>query len=364
MMEMELTLRDEGFTYIKTSFMVLLEMGHPSIEELQQNYYGIINIVRLEGQAQFIQLLKEEYPNYRFEERIIEYFDEVRILKFFDNQIYFHWFKDRILSSEVGRLVLFEEGHFELVENNGHYLMGIQRYYYAHAVGQVPKRFEVPPEFVESWIEFGIDAVKSFVKNKKSEFWTYKQIWIVELKADMLNKVLNSMNFDGSDFYLLCNFVPADSSEEALTKIDEWLKADYMSLGRIYNAELFDASKKYAFIKYFGDENQSAQMAYQKQVITSLAIPPYSIYSILITPNEKLVSIWLCDEAFWSDYDLKIELCEFFISKEACFNRLKELEIVQQMDFEEFNLLENKDDVPTHYRILQEGNNRFESFQC
>lgn len=353
---------EKGFIYIKTPFMTLLECGHPSIEDLQTRYYFIIDVIRLNTKEELILLLKREYAYCKFDERFIDYINESRIIKANGTELLFLIVEQKIFSASDGKLVLLDEGEYEIINTGNNYCLGLQRYRFADYFGETIKKIPLSSVQLDQWQSLGKSVVDDYVKQQRLQHWEHKPIWVVIIKAKV-ESGLCSIAMDGSDFYIYYSCVPADSPEEVATKITQYLEADFLSATQIYEVKPF-VEKDYADETESGIEIiQAAKMAYERQKIYTYAVTPYFMTSFLITPYETIISKWHCDSDYWSKRVDKMELCEFFPDKKLCFTRLLELEKLSSFDLEAFNSLYDLEEEPAHYRITSEHNSRFEKIQ-
>lgn len=353
-----------GFTFIKTPFMTLLHGGYAPIEELQSCYQPILDVIYLDGIQTLIQFLKNQFPDVGFDEHFVDYLDlEVpRLLKVHNNQLSFMLIEQKIFSSADGVLIILDEDEYELVKQGDDYCLGFQRYYFADYYGEEIKKIPITAMQVNQWQSIGKVAVDEFVKQQRSQLWVYEPIWIVVVKAKVESAACG-IAMDGSDFYIYYSCVPADSREQAIEKLTQYLESDFVSASQIYEAKLFVESDYPAKTESSIGITESANTAFNRQKIWSYSFTPYYMISFLITPQATIISKWHCDYDYWSKRVESIELNEFFPDKDLCFKRLLELQKVSTDDWNEFNALSDKEDWPVHYLVNLDAKTRFEKLQ-
>lgn len=353
----------QGFTYIKTPFMDLLEMGKPATDYLQSRYGLILEQQFCENKQVLIDLLQSRFPNLEINERLIDYIDEPRLLLSDERYLIFSLVEKTIFPDIDATLILLKLGEFELMQQGEQYWLGFKRYPYAELDGYETKTQIVTAEQVNQWQVLGLEAVKDYVQALRFSSWRYQPIWLIVCKAK-LESAFFELAIDGSDFYVFYACIPADSSEEAEQKLHQYFSENYLSAETIYETKLFKPEEFNQDDEFSKEIIEQAERAYLTQKSLNYLLPPAGMTSFLITPYATIISKWHCDYAFWSKRTKEIELCEFFPDANFCFNRLIELNKLTQSDFDEFMKLDDGEGLkPIHYRLLPEGSKRFEKIQ-
>ncbi len=353
----------QGFTYIKTSFMDLLEPGQPSQDYLQSRYGLILEQQFCENNQTLLDLLQVRFPDIEVSERFIDYIDEPRLLLTDGRNLIFSLVERTIFQDIDAKLILLKLGEFELIQQGEQFRLGFKRYCYAEIDGYENKTQIVTAEQVKQWQVQGLQAVKDYVQSLRLSSWRYQPIWLAVCKAKLESACFN-MAIDGSDFYVFYSCIPADSSEEAEQKLIQHLDENYLSADPLYSIRPFIKDEFKQQSDFSIDLLDSFSNAYLKQQIHSFISPPYGMTSFLIAPCATIISKWHCDNEFWSKRTKEIERCEFFPNANLCFERLVELNKLTQADYDEFIHLDDGEGLePIHYRLLPEGNKRFEKIQ-
>lgn len=342
--------------------MELLEPGQLTTGYLQARYGLILEQQFLENKQSLIDLLKSRFPCVEVNERFLDYVQEPRLLLVDKMHLVFELAKQSIFPNDT-QLILLDPAQYEIIQQSGVYLLGLQRYYSADFHGEEIKKIELKKEQIEEWQKKGKQAVDEFVQELRFSLWSYNPVWLVVCKAK-LESAACSIAMDGSDFYVNYACVPAASKEEARQKLIVYLEEDYLSAETIYKIKLFNPEEFISQDEFSIDMLERYDRAYITQKIHSFSLSPGCMTSFLITPCATIISKWHCDYAFWEKRTEKIEVCEFFPDTSLCFERLLELNKVTAADYDEFMQLDDGDGLePVHYRLIPEGKNRFAKIQ-
>lgn len=349
---------------ITTPYWVLFTQWHQSREEFYKKLDSIQTIERFHDLERFFDRLSILNPKVALHSRYFEQWadnsnDTLYCMVNFADEVYFHPIKRCFFDDEEGALVFWSNGDFELVKKDGQYVLALSQYVYAKDWTSK----SLNGEEIEGFLQEGIPYIKQLLPKIRLEHWHHQPIWIVFVKANVDNKVMCSMAFDDSDFFVKYICVPADSSEEALNKAIDHLKADYMSLARLYEIKPYVAVEKGNQTGLDLKLATSVAFAFERQCISWYGALPYHITSFLITPYATILSKWHCDQDYWSTCVETIVYNEFFFDKESCFKRLLDLQQLKEEDYDAFNELKDFEDEPVHYRIRPKGSTRFEKIQ-
>lgn len=263
-------------SFITTPYWVLFKKGHESFHEWKKkidNVETCENFSELKMFCDHILAIDLYYKTSDLKESLTFWSTQptntIYCIMKTSNGYMVHPVKPRFFNENEGLLVFWQDGNYELIRNQQAYQLAVTQYYYSE--NKILHTLDAKQ--TQHFLSEGIPYLQKLFMELRLSHWIRKPIWIVYAQAKALSNGC-SIAMDGSPYYLVYKFVPANSTEEAqsLAQID--FEEDFMQIEKIFEVKLFKLEDWAQYPNSFEDVKNSAYMANEKQCIYTLAYSP------------------------------------------------------------------------------------------